>query len=336
MSVNETDVPNNFSSDYHVKFSVMISFQIGSIFTSLIIFTSFALNRQVRIDSRNHSLLLLLIISFLQVLTDLPMPIDFFRLNGIVQPATSAYCIWWIWYEFSLNKINITLMAWISVERHLLIFHSPFIQHMTAWKRRALHIGPLVVCVVWGPMFYLLTVIISPMCVNTRYFDQLLCGLPCYLSTNWGTFDLFVDVIAPIFIIFLSNLALFSRVIHQEKLMTGRVTQNSRSQRKMASQLALISILYLIVWLPVSIVQLGEIYISRTFLSNYLNLFNFLLYFVPLLLPVIYLVSTFQAIKQMKQRLFPQRNVADVPPIIPRARANNLKQSAMIIANTGV
>jgi hypothetical protein len=253
MSTNETDSIMNYSLAYPVKFVVLLTLQIPSILVSLVIFIYFAQNRNARVTEHNHSILVLLLINFIQVVTDLPMPMNFFRLNGIVQPATSAYCTWWIWYEFSLNTTNGLLMAWISIERHLLIFHSNFIRNIAAWKRRLLHIGPLVFTTLWGPLYYFITVIISPMCVNTRYFDSLLCGFPCYLSTNWGTFDLFFDVISPVLIIFICNLALFIRVVYHNMIVIGRVGNNTRRERKMAFQLGIISLVYLVVWMPLSI-----------------------------------------------------------------------------------
>ncbi len=56
------------------------------------------------------------------------------------------------------------------------------------------------------------------MCTKTWYFDILLCGLLCYLLTNWDTFDLFFDTITPVLIIFVCNLALFIRVVYQHMI----------------------------------------------------------------------------------------------------------------------
>ena len=99
---------------------------------SLLIFIYFGIYRHARVKDHQHSILLLLLINFFQVVTDLPMPMSFFHLNGNVQPATSKYCTWWIWYEFSLNTTNGLLMAWISIERHLLIFHYNFIRNIAS------------------------------------------------------------------------------------------------------------------------------------------------------------------------------------------------------------
>jgi hypothetical protein len=313
MSTNETDASENYSLRYSVKFAVLMTLEIPSILISLLIFVYFGIHRHTRVKDHNHSILILLLINFFQVITDLPMPMSFFHSNGIVQPATTTYCTWWIWYEFSLNTINGFLMAWISIERHLLIFHSNFIRNITVWKRKLLHIVPLIVCTLWGPLYYVLTIIISPMCINIRDFDSLLCGLPCYLLTNWGTFDLFFDIITPVLIIFLCNLALFLRVVCQNMIVIGRIGNHWRGQRKMAFQLGLISFVYLAIWLPLSIIQLGQIYINPTFLSNYLDTFNFLVYIVPLILPMICLLSMSEIFKQLKALIFPRHHAVVMP-----------------------
>ncbi len=323
--MNETDVSEPYSLTYSVKFAVLISLEIPSVLISLLIFIYFGIYRRTRIKDHHHSILLLLLINFFQVVTDLPMPMSFFHWNGIVQPATSAYCIWWIWYEFSLNTTNGILMAWISVERHILIFHSNAIQNIPAWKRKLLRIVPLIFCTLWGPLYYMLTVIISPMCIPAFNFNSLLCGLPCYLFTSWEAFDLFVDVISPVLIIFLCNLALFLRVVYQNMVVIGRVGNNNwKRQRKLAFQLGLISIVYLAIWIPVSIIQLGQIYISPTFLLDYLHTFNFLVYIVPLILPMICLLSMPEILTQLKALLFPPQHAAVMPLNMQKSRRNNV------------
>jgi hypothetical protein len=304
MSTNDTNNIVNYSLANSVKFAILIAFEIPSILVSILIFVYFGWNRTTPIKGRNHSILVLLAVNFLQVSTDLPMPMHFFHLGGIVQPATSAYCTWWIWYEFSLNTINACLMAWISIERHLLIFHSGFLRNLGARKRRLLRIVPLVLCIVWGPIYYCIVVIISPMCENTRYFDSLLCGMPCYLMTNWGTFDLFFDVIFPVLIISIFNLALLVRVINQSLMTVGRVQNNWRKQRKLALQLGMISFVYLAVWIPLCIAQLGQIYIDPNFLLAESDTFNFLVYLVPLVLPLVCLTSMHEIIEKCKVLLF--------------------------------
>ncbi|CAF1528049.1 unnamed protein product [Rotaria magnacalcarata] len=328
MSTNDTSNIVSYSLADSVKFPILIAFEIPSILVSILIFIYFGWNRNTPIKDHNHSILVLLAVNFVQVTTDLPMPMNFFRLDGIVQPATSAYCTWWTWYEFSLNTINGCLMAWISFERHLLIFHSGFLRNIGTKKRRLLRIVPLALCIIWGPIYYCIVVIISPMCENTRYFDSLLCGMPCYLMTSWGTFDLFVDVIFPVFLISLFNLALLVRVINQSLMVVGRVQNNWRKQRKLALQLGMISFVYLAVWIPLSIGQLGQNYIDPNFFRAQSDTFNFLVYLVPLVLPIVCLMSMHEVIIKFKSRLF-RRYGAVVMPANDSIGQRQTKSSAL-------
>ncbi|CAF2900014.1 unnamed protein product [Rotaria sp. Silwood2] len=334
MSTNETYGIANYSLRYSIKFAVLLSLEIPSILLSLTIFIYFGYNRNVLMKDHNHSIFILLLINFFQVISDLPMPMSFFHLNGIVQPATSTYCIWWTWYEFSLNTTNGFLMAWISIERHLLIFHRTFIRNIGIWKRQLLRIVPLVFCCIWGPLYYTATIIISPMCTNTRYFDSLLCGMPCYLLTNWGTFDLFFDVIFPVLTIFIFNLALFIRVIQQKLIAIGRIQNNWQHQRKMAFQLGIISFVYLAVWIPLSIAQLGQIYIDSNFLLAQSDTFNFLVYIVPLVLPMVCLMSMPELIKKLKTLIFRQHHAVIMPLNNQSVQQKNKIFPSRIIAGT--
>ncbi|CAF3554821.1 unnamed protein product [Rotaria socialis] len=313
MSTNDTSNMLNYSVAYSAKFAILIAFAIPSIVVSIFIFAYFGWNRNTPIKDHNYSILVLLVVNFVQVTTDLPMPMDFYRLDGIVQPATSAYCTWWIWYEFSLNVINGFLMEWISIERHLLIFHSGFLRNLGAKKRRLLRIAPLALCMIWPPVYYCIVVIFSPMCENTRYFDSLLCGLPCYLRTSWGTFDLFFNVTFPVLIISIFNLALVVRVIHQSSMVVGRVQNNWRKQKKLALQLGMISFVYLAAWIPLSIDHLGQIYIGPNFLLAHSDTFNFLVYLVPLVLPIVCLMWMHKLIIKLKSRLFRQNGAMVLP-----------------------
>ncbi|CAF3300165.1 unnamed protein product [Rotaria sp. Silwood2] len=68
-------------------------------------------------------------------MTDLPMTIHFYRSGGAAQLTTPGFCLWWIWLQFSLNDITIDLMAWISIEHHLLKFHANFNRRIRSWQQ---------------------------------------------------------------------------------------------------------------------------------------------------------------------------------------------------------
>jgi len=165
---------------------------------------------------------------------------------------------------------------------------------------------------------------------NIWYFDALLCGLLCYLLTNWGTFDLFVDTIIPVLIIFVCNLALFIRVVYQHMVIIGRVRNNWRRERILAFQLGIISFVYLVVWIPLSIAQLGQIYINPNFLLRQLNTFDFLVYIVPLILPMVYLISMSEIIQKFKLLIFRKQNVVVMPLNEIHIRQNNINYPSTI------
>ncbi|CAF4610175.1 unnamed protein product, partial [Rotaria magnacalcarata] len=87
---------------------------------------------------------------------------------------------------------------------------------MSRLQRWFIHFAPLIICSVWCPIFYFFTIIISPMCVNTWIFYRPLCGLPCYLATNWNYYDFIFNIIMPVLFILIANVALVIRVVKQK------------------------------------------------------------------------------------------------------------------------
>ncbi|CAF3600617.1 unnamed protein product [Rotaria sordida] len=155
-----------------------------------------------------------------------------------------------------------------------------------------------------------------------------MCSVPCYLTTYWGVFDLLFNVIFPVCTIVIANLALIARVIYQKSIVVRRTRIDWRRQRKMTLQLGIISTLYLVIWLPVGIGLLGQIYISSTFFLDQIDIFSFLTYLVPLLLPFVCLISMPGLMKKLKAILFRRQIMAVAPKI-----DENYEQSIIIPVN---
>lgn len=308
MSLNDTVPIVTDSESYKLKFTLLLVLQITSCIISSLIIIYIILTPAFRSNAHNRSICVLLGFNFIQIIADLPMTINFFRTNGIVQPAVSSFCNWWIWFEFSLNGITIDLMAWVSVERHLLIFHSNFMHGIRPSLRWLIQGIPLLICSLWGPLFTIVAVLVSPMCINNWIFDSLLCGLPCYLMTNWGTFDLVFNVVFPVTVILFANLALLTRILARRLFGMHRNRLNWQQQRKMVIQLVSFAILYLSIWLPLCIVQLCQIYVDSTCLSNLNGVVNYLVYVVPLLLPFTCLMSRPKIIRKIKTFVIERTN----------------------------
>jgi hypothetical protein len=224
--------------DRTTKFVLMLVLEIPAIIFSIVIFVHFALNRQARSQLKNHGWLVLLIVNFFQLVIDLPMPMSYCYENS-VWPTSSAYCVWWTWCEFSLNTIGLFLMAWISIERHVLIFHQHAILQVS-WKKWAFHFAPIILCLIWTPIFYIAVVVISPYCTTVWDFNLVNCGIPCYFTASFlGQFDFIFNIAVPVMVIMLANLTLAIRVTYQK--VSRYQTINWRRHRKMVLQLWIVS-----------------------------------------------------------------------------------------------
>ena len=247
---------------------------------------------------KNHGWLVLLTVNFLQLTIDLPMPMSYYYLN-FAWPSTTAYCVWWTWCEFSMNTIGLFLMSWISIERHLLIF-SPQAMLDVSWRKWIFHFIPIILCLIWTPIFYFVVVVVNPYCTNQWDFNLLNCGYPCYLTTNFiGQFDLIFNITVPITITILANLTLIIRVINR-RMSHLHQAMNWRRHRKMVLQLWFISSLYMAFWLPMVITQLIQISVMPTFMIDQLDTILFLVYLIPLLLPIICLSTLPELIKKIQ------------------------------------
>jgi hypothetical protein len=258
--------------------------QIPAIVVSLFIFAYFITHRGLLRFPQNQALLLLLVVNFIQVSCDLPMPIHFYQL-GYVIPATAAYCTWWTFFEYTLSAISEFLMATISIQRHMLVFNSHILR--IQWKRYLLHDLPLLLCVVYPTILYLILVVFYP-CDGTQWdFTLHLCGAAnCYLLYNktLATLDWVIDSGLPILLILLANGALVVRVVWQKHHHVQ--LRSWRKQRRLTLQLVAISSLYLIAWLPSTGIALVELLGSPTFLAEFQSNYALdLIYLVCLFLP---------------------------------------------------
>ena len=179
MVTNDSSASTLDPTSYRNKFIILLALEIPSIIASLTIFIHFATSRAVRSIDHQDSIIVLLAISFFQVLTDVAMALDFYRFDGIVRIQTVVYCLGWVTIDYSFFASSAFLMAWISIERHLLIFHRQSLGGVGTWKTWSLHVAPWLICPLWAFLFYTVTIVISPMCTSEWFFDTVFCGQPC-------------------------------------------------------------------------------------------------------------------------------------------------------------
>jgi hypothetical protein len=269
---------------YRIKFLVLLILQIPSVVLYFFIFIYFATHRSVLKNPQHQAVLLLLFVNFLEASCDLPMVIHFYYI-GHVSPATAAYCTWWTFFEYTLSVSSEYLMATISIQRHMLIFNGHIVR--IKYKRILFHHLPLLLCVVYPTVLYFSLVVLYP-CDGTQWnFSSNLCGLDnCYLVYNsiLATFDWALNNGLPVVVIILANVILVVRVVWQKHRSLQPILW--KKQRHMTVHLLSISWLYIIAWLPNTIIaviyEVSNSDFAATIQTNYI--FD-LLYLVCLLIP---------------------------------------------------
>ncbi|CAM2727809.1 unnamed protein product [Rotaria socialis] len=275
-------------TDRYIKLYLFTSLAVPSILISIYILYKIVTDRQFRCHINNHSMIAIIIISFLDTTTELPIALQYLRV-GYVQPATKSFCLFWIWYVYGLQTTNVSLMTWTSIERHIFIFHSRWVQ--TQRGKIIWHYVPLILCVIYIPRFYFVCIILYP-CKNVFDYSSFLCGPICYSNATWlSMFDWTTNVLLPSLLIPFASVSLLVRVLFQAKKM--KRTLKWRSTRKLTLQLIVISTLYLLFWFPLALVSIIRICFISTFISKTFSYYLYYTpYFVQLLMPVVCLACS--------------------------------------------
>jgi len=269
---------------HRTKFGILLLFHIIAIVLSLIIFVYFIKHRTFVKNPQNHGILILLTVSFIELVFDMPNALAFYS-RGYIYPTTSSYCTWWSFFAYTIFAISGYLLATISIQRHFFIFNRHILR--TGWKRIFLHYLPFVLCIVYPIVFYLFSIVFYP-CDGTQWdFTNNLCGFaPCYLLFNQvlGTFDISVNNYMPVVIDFISNIIIILRVVQQKHHSQRSTTW--RQQRHMIKQLLSLSIIYLTACTPSLSVLAVQMLHDPTFLATIqTDYFSDLVYVIYLFIP---------------------------------------------------
>ncbi len=211
-------------------------------------------------------------------------------------------------------------MVWISVERHLLIFHSQAM-FRGRWIKWIFHVPPIIICVIWAPIVYFILVVLSTPCTPVWDFGQLLCGPPCYTYTGfYGDYDFIFNVCVPLLINILVNLLLIIRVIKGK--MSRQPGINWQRHRKMILQFWAISTLHLALWSPLLSVSLVKMTVNPSFMADQYTTLEYILYNMPLLLLLTCLFAMPRLVKEIINFIWERRTnvvtAVDLPNAIQR------------------
>jgi hypothetical protein len=295
MILNQSDnttaasTQQNYTTSFQsnrIKFFMFLGLQLLVVPCFLYGFYQFIQRKKLRETINYHVIYLLLLTSFLFVTVALPLT-QAYMFTSYVYPSSDAFCGFWNWFHYSLNIINLFLMAFVSIERNILIFYSKFLRSKRA--KVLFHYSPIVFCLFYPPIFYIGAIFIHT-CSSDYDYTQLLCAWPCYFDNIiWTNIDLFFNNYAPLIIIPVFCMMLYTRVFFQRRSMQRHVV-TWRRNRKLIIQVWAISSLYLAAWMPVEIPGMINLFWDRAFLLqfqiDYIYLFP---YFVHIIYPFIVL-----------------------------------------------
>ncbi|CAF0912582.1 unnamed protein product [Adineta steineri] len=283
-----------------VRFWLMLLFDIPSIVCSFCLIIHILMKRTQRHALHNHTILLILICNLPVQLIDITFYLIFFS-YGSIQPSQPLVCLLWWFVDYGCYAGELVLMAWLAVERHILIFHDRLLLNRRG--RFLFHYLPLIIIVTYFLLFYLIVVFFLP-CENNYLYTVPVCGQsPCYESYGiLGVWESIVHTIMPVLLEGIASIALILRVQMQKRRL--RQSNQWRKQRRMIIQLVLVSSLNIGIDIPGSMLLLAHLCGLSADYGTEAQLYIFFLeYFVVFLFPFILLSQFSDLRKTIKEKI---------------------------------
>jgi len=308
---------------YQTRFWLfLISDILSFLFTCFVLF-HFLFVQRLRQSINNHTTIVLLVLNIIYELTDLPLIIHYYRLDGLWQPTPIILSKFWSFFDSYIYTTQIIIFAWSTVERHILIFHDRWLAGKT--KRFLFHYFPLILLLFCYLIYYTM-LIFYPFCDYLNY-QLLVNGVPVaciYLNSTFAPYDLIINQIIPTFIIVISSLGLLIRVILKKRRL--RRVIEWKKQRKLIIQTLSISILYACFQFPWTLFQFCDlIHLSVDNGRNALKYTYFFSYYVTFLFPFVLCASVPGLWKRTTRIFRAQRLNGTVVP--ERLQPNELNQT---------
>ena len=319
--INEYNIPSlETPTSRLIKFFVLLILQMMSVCCSIFLIFHLIIRPTFRRRLQNQTIILLLIVSFFQTISDLPMSLDYLRQG---QASSNTFCLLWNFFALSNYAVGVWLMTWTSIERHFLIFHESLFIRIRG--KILFHYIPLIASLSIPWIYYVVLIFFYP-CRNYFYQTFLFCGWCCYAYNdrlvffNWLTFG-----VIPVCSISVFSLCLIIRVVRQKQRVQGII--HWRRHRFMVIQLISVSSLYILFDSPTIIIGIIRLYLA-TFAADIQALYLFyIVYLLPLLIPFVCL-STFRELWSKN------RVQMHLPILLVHIRPNRHQRKALRILPT--
>ena len=286
------------------RFWLILVFEVPSLFCSLLLLAFLFTDRASRKSLQNHVIIALLVVGLFAQLIDVPFYLNFTRVNSITPPSSVTCVLWWFAATCISNLTNL-LMAWASIERHILVFHDRWV---ASYRRRILfHYLPLILILVYATIYYVWLIFFPP-CQHNYAYEFVVCSAtPCHLvDPVLSVWEMGVHGCLPTLIIACFSIGLLIRVILKKRFHDQGFQW--RKYRKMIIQLLSLSVVYLAFNLPIMVIWMARsLGASAEALAPAQLVTFFLTYWVMLLLPIVSLTSLSDLKKKVRQIICPTR-----------------------------
>ncbi|CAF4707926.1 unnamed protein product [Rotaria sp. Silwood1] len=268
-------------------FWIMFIFLIPSIVCSVFLLYNLLFDQNLRNALNNHVVIVLLIVGLSSLFLDIPNYLIFIWL-GYVWPQLASTCYLWCFVNLACFTLFGFLMVWATIERHILVFHTNWINTQT--KRFLIHYLPITIIILYCFSFYTI-VIFFPSCGNEFDYTQNWCDYPCYSDdNNLLAYENIVHFLLPIPLIVIINILLIIRVVKQKQRLHQHVQWNK--YYKMILQIISCSVVYLLFDLPMlSILVAHNCGLPYEAIGQVELFFYFLAYFINIFMPFVFFGS---------------------------------------------
>src|SRR5690242_9358779 len=135
------------------------------------------------------------------MLTDLPFRLFYLSQNRVLI-RSRIFCLIWIWYDNIFTTTDLFIMAFISIERYISIFHHGFLRR----HKKLFYFIPSIACFAIPTIWYTVLTFGYP-CRNSFKYSNFQCGTLCYLTSLKAFVNIedFVFFIFPLSVIVVGN-----------------------------------------------------------------------------------------------------------------------------------
>ena len=320
------EAPSDLTFTRRITYIVLQTGQLFSFFAYLFVgYHLLSSPRNLRITLGTHVIVVLLLLNFVQLTLDMPLALQYLK-TSVVRPSADIVCNTWMFFDSFTYYLSLLLMAWASFERHLLIFHSHLLN--TRRRRIYLHYAPILGLFLYALIYYVFVDYFYP-CVNTFDFSIAFCGYVCYMALSKPTLfgiEMMAHQVVPTILITMFSGGLLMRTCLSRHRLQRSVEW--RKYRKMITQLASVSLMYLVFSVPFSLNPIAQLAGKPTpFGSDVaLNIFSYWAYGISIFLPFVVAMSLPNLGEKLKRLIVIRRsrrvmNVTNTPSMHPAVSA---------------